>query len=114
MEACKASGSEASGFARSPSYDSVAAEAEAAEVEAAAAEEQAAGVQAQAAGVQAQAAGVQAQAAGVQAQAQAAGEPACVGAARDAREAAHHRWGMQPTDEASSCESCGFDACEPR
>ena len=83
MEADEASGSEASGWARSPSYDSVAAEAEAAE-----AEEQAAGVQAQA-----------------------AGEPASVGAARDAREAAHRRWGMQPFDEAASC---GFDACEPR
>ena len=91
MEADEASGSEASGWARSPSYDSVAAEAEAAEAEAAAAEEQAAGVQAQA-----------------------AGEPACVGAARDAREAAHRRWGMQPADEAASCASCGFDACEPR
>ena len=99
MEADEASGSEASGWARSPSYDSVATEAEAAEAEE------------QAAGVQAQAAGVQAQAAGVQAQAQAAGEPACVGAARDAREAAHRRWGMQPTDEAASC---GFYACEPR
>ena len=95
MEADEASGSEASGWARSPSHDSVAAEAEAAEAEE-------------------QAAGVQAQAAGVQAQAQAAGEPACVGAARDAREAAHRRWGMQPTDEAASCASCGFDACEPR